>query len=231
LDTSKIEEFEEYVSKEITPATVDIDRLEDRNRKHIQKLVYTNLVDRFDSMVDGSLLVNCSNSYLVEEATKGMSQPITEAELVKILVQSDNLQDALEERLKASLRNSVLRERHSRKLAALFRTFDAFATDGDFFSVPKVNISTGDVVEKFKPQDKTVPHSLCGYADWLYSRRNSIVHGAGTNRFLENDRKQIKKLYKSDLKQTFRIKLSAITVASKYYLSVAKILKEAAEIA
>jgi len=37
-----------------------------------------------------------------------------------------------------------------------------------------------------KPQHRKIPYSICGYADWLYARRNSIVHGAGAKSLLEN---------------------------------------------
>jgi len=41
MDYSKIDEFTSFLKKEIGPATNDIEKLEDKNRKHIQKLVYT----------------------------------------------------------------------------------------------------------------------------------------------------------------------------------------------
>jgi len=55
MNVERLTEFLRYMEKEILPATVDIENLADANRKHVQKLVYTNLVDRFDSMLDGAL--------------------------------------------------------------------------------------------------------------------------------------------------------------------------------
>ncbi len=215
--------FLSYLQNEVLPAADDLEKLEDANRKHIQKLIYTNLVDRFDSVIDGLLLDNCRSDYLAEEATKGMSQSITEAELIKLLMNSGDLQTAIDEKLKSALRNSVLRQRHSRKLASVFSTFrgDEYAKNQ-----PRVNISTGAILEKIKPQQKDIPYGICGYADWLYSRRNAIVHGAGTNKFLSNDVLQLKKLYQCTPAQTFRIKLATVRVAATYYQSVAEIIRD-----
>lgn len=190
MNTEPISEFLRYLEKEVLPATVDLEKLEDANRKHVQKLIYTNLVDRFDSTIDGALLKNCRAEYLAAEATKSMTQQITEADLLSLLMRSDDLQSAIDEKLRAALRNSILRQRHSKKVASLFV---AFGSGDTFRNHPRVNINTGAILEKMKPQIKTIPHSICGYADWLYSRRNAIVHGAGTNKLLLNDFEQLKK--------------------------------------
>jgi aminopeptidase N len=225
MNTEPISEFQRYLEKEVLPATTDLEKLEDANRKHVQKLIYTNLVDRFDSTIDSTLLKNCRTDYLSAEATKNMTQQITEADLLSLLMRSDDLQSAIDEKLKAALRNSVLRQRHSRKLAALFATFEA---ENNHWNQPRVNINTGVVIEKITPQNKAIPHSICGYADWLYSRRNAIVHGAGTNKLLFNDIEQLKKLFKCEPAETFRIKLSSIAIAAQFYGDVATLLKETA---
>ncbi|SMH32734.1 hypothetical protein [Maritimibacter sp. HL-12] len=223
MDYSHIDEFEQFLKKEIQPAAKDIEKLEDKNRKHIQKLVYTNLVDRFDTMVDSSVLSNCREQSFSDDALKSATSPVTEAELITLLMQGDEIQDALTIRLQEGLRNSVLRERHSQKFRRLVGVLAP--NSGADTPIPRVNISTGAIVEKFKIQDKQVPHSIVGYADWLYSRRNSIVHGAGTNRYLENDRRQIKKIFKVELKATFRITVGSITNAAKFYKEIIDILK------
>ncbi len=223
MNLSELDDLEKFLKKEIQPAAADIEELEDKSRKHIQKLVYTNMVDRFDTMVDRCILANCGEDYLSDEALKNSTSAVTEAELIRLLMRGDAIQDALAERLQDGLRNSILRQRHSRKIQSLIRTV-APASGADN-PIPRVNISTGSIVEKFKPQRKDVPHSIVGYADWLYSRRNSIVHGAGTNRFLENDRNQIKKLWKCDLSLTFKISVGSIRVALESYLGVIDILR------
>src|SRR2546428_635295 len=116
MNTDKIKAFQKFVESEILPATAELKKLDDAQRRHLQKLVYTNLVDRFDSMVDGTILENCREESLIEKASKDLTQPITEADLLKLLLHSGNLQDALETKLKNGLRNTVLRERHSKKL-------------------------------------------------------------------------------------------------------------------
>ena len=90
--------------------------------------------------------------------------------------------------------------------------------------VQRVNVSTGYILEAIKPQLKTVPYSIAGYADWLYSRRNSVVHGAGTNKFLQNDIQQLKKLYKKEPAKTFKIKLSSVQNTVIFYKEVIRLL-------
>lgn len=111
METNKIDEFLRYINKEILPATKDLENLDVKNRKHVQKLVYTNLVDRFDSLIDGLMLNNCRCDYLTAEATREMKQQITEAELIKLLMRSADIQDAIDEKLKASI--SKLRSERS----------------------------------------------------------------------------------------------------------------------
>jgi hypothetical protein len=226
MNTERIADFLRYLKKEVMPATKDLEKLKDANRKHVQKLIYTNLVDRFDATVDSTLLDNCRVESLAPEATKSMTQQITEADLLTLLMRSDNLQTAIDEKLRAALRNSVLRQRHSKKLSALC---GALGMADTYRNQPRVNINTGVVLEKITPQIKTIPHSICGYADWLYCRRNAIVHGAGTNKLLPNDIEQLKKIYKCDPATTFRIKLNSISIAATFFEGVANLLLEAAE--
>lgn len=225
MNTDRISDFLRYLAKEVRPATQDLEKLADANRKHVQKLIYTNLVDRFDATVDGMLLDNCRAETLAAEATKSMTQQITEADLLTLLMRTDNLQTAIDEKLRAALRNSVLRQRHSKKLMTLF---GALSLPDTYRNHPRVNINTGAVLEKITPQTKAVPYSICGYADWLYSRRNAIVHGAGTNKLLANDNEQLKKLYKCEPAATFKIKLNSVTIAASFYEAVAGLLTEAA---
>lgn len=225
METGKVAEFLRYVDKEILPATSDLENLDVANRKHVQKLVYTNLVDRFDSLVDGLVLDNCRCEFLTAEATKGMTQQITEADLVKLLMRSGDIQDAIDEKLKAAIRNSVLRERHSKKLIS---ALSAFEVTGNFIKFPRVNISTGVIHEKIKPQNNKTPYSIAGYADWLYSRRNAIVHGNGSNKYLKNDLVQLKKIYKCEPAPSFRIKLGTVQTAAEFYRGVCALFTESA---
>ena len=221
MNYKQLRDFSAFVDKEILPAVKDLEKLTDANRKHVQKLVYTNLVDRFDSAIDGSLLENCREDSLVTEASKRLDQPITEADLLRLLLRSDDLQNALDQRLTDALRESVLRQRHSRKLSKLFEVLNP---DQECWNSPRVFVSAGTIHNKVKPQVKTVPHSICGFSDWLYSRRNSIVHGAGTTKFLQNDASQMQKLFGCQPAQRIRIQLSSTTTAATFYLSVIHLL-------
>jgi hypothetical protein len=225
MNTGALQEFEKYVDRQILPATTDITNLADDNRKHVQKLIYTNLVDQFDAMVDGAILDNCRAEPLVERAMSGMAKELSEAELLRFLMYSSDIQTAVDERLRAGLRNSVLRDRHSVKLAALL---GAFVVRGNFQGKPRVNVNTGRIIDKMKPYHATIPHSICGYADWLYSRRNSIVHGGGTNKYTDNDRAQLKRLYNCEPARILTIRLSSVTIAAAFYKDVVGLLNEAA---
>ena len=123
MDKSAIKNFKKFVEKEIDPAIQDLENLEERNRVHVQKLVYTNIVDRFDTMIDVSILDNCREEGFSELSMKDMTGTVTESDLIKILLQGENLQGALEIKLKNGLRNTVLRQRHSLKLNTLFSVF------------------------------------------------------------------------------------------------------------
>jgi hypothetical protein len=119
MNIRSLEDFARYVDNQILPAKADVARLNDQNRKHVQKLVYTNLVDRFDAMVDSAILDNCRLDFLVDQATRNLEKQITEAELLRLLMRSGDIQSAIDEKLQLALRNTVLRNRHSRKLEIL----------------------------------------------------------------------------------------------------------------
>jgi hypothetical protein len=217
MNTARIQDFTKFLDKELVPGIADLEKLMDANRKHVQKLVYTNLVDRFDHLVDQLILDNCREEDLISKAFEGDDRNVTESYLINLLLQSQDLQSALDSRLQDKLRLSVLRQRHSRKLFTLLSLCPEI---GNFDKKPRVNPSTGDIVDSFTIQIAKTPHSICGYADWLYSRRNAVVHGAGNSAFLENDKRQIKKQYNVEVPQTFKISLSSIGIAVTFYKAV-----------
>ena len=222
MNKKPIRDFKKYVTKEIEPALDDLESLDERNRIHVQKLVYTNLVDRFDTMIDVSILENCREEGFTEISLKDMTGTVTESELITILMHGENLQGALDIKLKNSLRNTVLRKRHSQKLTTLFSVMQP---ETNCVGIQRVNVPTGKVMEKVKPQNNVkTPCSISGYADWLYSRRNSVVHGGGNNKFLDNDKKQLKKLYKKEPAATFKIKLSSVSNTVTFYKDVVALL-------
>lgn len=222
MDKTALKEFQRYIRKEVEPAINDLGSLDEKNRLHIQKLVYTNIIDRFDTMIDILIIENCREEGFIESSLANMSGTVTESELVKILIHGENLQGALDLKLRNGLRNTILRERHSKKLSSVFKVFQP---DINPVTDQRVNPPTGKISAKITPQKAIkIPYSISGYADWLYSRRNSIVHGGGTNKFLENDRVQLKKLYKKEPAKQFTIKLSSIKVTVAFYKDVVELL-------
>jgi len=222
MNKTAIRDFKKYVEKAIEPAIDDLESLDEKNRVHVQKLVYTNLVDRFDTMIDTSILNNCREDGFIDLSLKDMTGNVTESDLIKILMHGDDLQGALDIKLKTGLRNTVLRDRHSQKLTSLFTVF---RPEINCVGVQRVNIPTGKIMERVTPQKKVqTPCSISGYADWLYSRRNSIVHGGGNNKFLENDKKQLKRIYKKEPAKTFKVKLSSVSNTVTFYKDVVALL-------
>jgi hypothetical protein len=221
VNTAAVKDFQRFVKKEVLLAIADLGKLSEAQRIHVQKLVYTNLVDRFDTLVDTTILCNCREDVLVDEASKDLTGSITEADLVRLLMHSATLQAALDTKLQGALRNSALRQRHSKKLETLFRVF---APDLKATGKPRVNPATGEILDEIRPANNRQPLSICGYADWLYSRRNAVVHGGGESKYLENDKAQLKKLFNCQVPATFKIKLSSVQNAATFYLGVADIL-------
>jgi len=222
MNKTAIRDFKKYVERAIEPAIDDIESLDKKNRVHVQKLVYTNLVDRFDTMIDMSILKNCREEGFMDFSLKDMTGNVTESDLIKILMHGEDLQGALDIKLKTGLRNTVLRRRHSLKLTFLF---SVFCPELNCISAQRVSVPTGKIMERVSPQKKVrTPCSISGYADWLYSRRNSIVHGGGNNKFLENDKKQLKKIYKKEPARTFKVKLSSVSNTVTFYKDVVSLL-------
>lgn len=215
--------FRKYLTKEILPASKELENLPDTSRKHLQKLTYTNLVDRFDAMVDATLLDNVREDALVEMATGKMNNQVLESDLISLLLKGDDLQDALDNKLKLAIQNGVLRERHSKKVSTLFSVFQGHE---NVQTLPRVNISNGKIMEnKIKPTSKTIPYSICGFCDWLYSRRNAVVHGGGSSSYLKNDIAQLKKLYKCTPATRVIVKLGAVSTAATFYIDVVDLIE------
>lgn len=222
MEIAAADEFKRYVEKQIQPSVDDIASLEDKSRKHVQKLVYTNLVDRFDVMVDSLILSNCRSDFVIEAISPSLSETVSESYLLSLLMDANSVQDAIDERLKVAIRNIILRKRHSQKLHFLLKLLDK--TEYSKMK-PQVQPGNGNVVDTAKMTRVNVPHSVCGYADWIYSRRNAVVHGARTSKYLENDKKQLRKLYSFECPDTFKLKIGAVSSTLRFYLCIVGILK------
>lgn len=83
-------EFKKYIDKQIVPSVEDIKELDDNSRKHVQKLVYTNLVDRFDVMVDYTILENCRSDFIIDEIRPALRETVNESYLLQLLMNAES---------------------------------------------------------------------------------------------------------------------------------------------
>ena len=222
MDYQQIDDFLAFVDRDIASAVAELKNVAERSRKHLQKLVYTNVVNRFDSSVDHLLLDNSLEEPMLSEMLEKLDAPLSEGKVLRLISMSEK--DAtgyMRERAHDVLRNGILRERHSKKLRKLFEVF----SPSEDCNQPRVNPSTGSITAKFKPQIKTIPCSIPGYADWLYCRRNAVVHGGGSAKMLSNDITQVQKLYHCKLAANVKIKIGSITSAMRFYREALAMLK------
>lgn len=222
FDIKNLRDFENYLSTEVGAASGELDGLEERSRKHLQKLVYTNLIDRFDSMVDQVILDNGLLEPLLTESLAKLKDQLTEGEILRLFVDSGNASNHVDRRVKEALRNGILRERHSKKLGKLL----GILCPGQKMQNPRVNISTGQIKSRYKSHNKKIPSGILGYADWLYSRRNAVVHGGGGSKMLKNDLLQLKKIYTCDAAESVKLSLGSINTASTFYGEILEMMSK-----
>jgi len=222
MNCQQIEDFLAFVDGDIASAVAELKNFAEPSRKHLQKLVYTNVVNRFDSTVDHLLLDNSLEKPVLLDLLDKLDKPLSEGNVLRLILMSE--EDAtgyIRARAQDVLRNGILRERHSKKLRKLF---EAFSPSQDC-NKPRVNPSTGSIAAEFKPQIRTIPCSIPGYADWLYCRRNAVVHGGGSAKMLSNDITQVLSLYKCKLAMNVKVKIGSITNAVKFYREVLEMLR------
>jgi hypothetical protein len=222
MNTIRLDDFIKFLDREITSAVTELNLISEPSRRHLQKLVYTNLVDRFDSTVDHALLDNVLEEPLLSEGIKCLDQPFAEGEALRYLAGLADPKQKLVEKLGAVLRNGLLRERHAKKARRLCELMAPEET----LNPPRVNPSTGKIIASFKPQNSKIPCTIQGYSDWLYSRRNAIVHGGGGVNMLGNDLIQLKNLYKCDAAKTFKLSIGSITTAATFYRDIIGLIQK-----
>ena len=221
INLNFIEEFSEFIKNDLTPATKELDLLTDNNRIHIQRLIFTNLVDRFDYTLDKTLLGLVSHPKLRDSLLQDMQTPVTDQKLYSLLLKSpDELQGAVNEVLKNELRNSVLRRRHSKKLLQLGEVL----TPSENFQKPRVDWATGKIIAKRKGH-KQIPNTIYGYADWLYCRRNAVVHGGGSMKISDQDLKQLADTFRVTPAKSVKLNLGSIKNAATFYQSLITIFR------
>jgi hypothetical protein len=121
-------------------------------------------------------------------------------------------------KLQDTLRNTILRHRHSKKLEFLLKILTPLEGTN---KIPRVNINTGEILDHITPQEPiTIPYSICGYADWLYIRRNAVVHGGGSPNLLKRDMEQIEKLYGCKPAKSVKLQIGSIENAATFYTAI-----------
>lgn len=218
-----LNEFGSFLDNEFESARRELAGLKtDANRRHLQKLVYTNLMDRFDSLLDRVVLDNKLNDQLLDELLEKFTEPLSEGEVLRLLIDQNRPSAHLDERVEGTLRQGVLRQRHSLKFAKILKVYCGY--DERVMKEPVVNPNDGKIYKKIKPPNNKIPCSIPGYADWLYSRRNAIVHGGGSAKMLVGDLKQMQSIYGCDAGKTVNLKLNSLRNAADFYRGTVKIM-------
>jgi len=213
--------FIDFCNYDIQSATNELKTIKtEKNRKHLQKLVYVNLINRFDYLIDKLLLwLSINNEPLRNEILKSVEQEtISRKEVFEIFFMKDRSYDLVIEKIRELTRNNLLRDRHSVKLHKIILK----CLDIKDYQKPRVN-KDGKIYTKIK-KNKSQPNDIIGYADWLYSRRNSLVHGNGTN-YNKTDYEYIKKHFQVNLSKQIKLKLTSITSAVNFYTDLIEIIK------
>ncbi|MDD5567311.1 MAG: hypothetical protein PHH01_03905 [Patescibacteria group bacterium] len=219
---SEIGSFLDFAEKEVSSEVIELSKFKnENNRKHLQKLVYVNLVNRFDYLIDKLLLWFCTNNKeLRDEVLSSVANEyISKKDVFEYFLLKDQSAEIITENIKDLARLRQLKERHSAKIHKIEKLIKVSNID-----IPRVNYSNGKIYQKCKT-NKTIPNTIHGYSDYLYSRRNSIVHGDGTN-YTNNDYDKIKDLYKVRLPKSFKLQLSSIRTAANFYKDLIEIFKK-----
>lgn len=210
--------FNKFSKQEIDSAVKELGNIkEEKNRKHLQRLVYTNLVNRFDVLVDNLLLLSAthdSSEFQNMVLDKAKDSNVSLKEFYQILLSEDS-KDLVTERVQNLVRLHFLRDRHSKKLRTLLEI--CFNVNPRDLDRPRVNANDGRIHNTYTPRGNNVPPSIIGYAEYLYSRRNGLVHGDGSLAVLPSDSKYLEKTFQIKPAKMIGIKLSSIESAAKFY--------------
>jgi hypothetical protein len=218
-----IDNFLDFSSKDIASAILELEKITDENnRKHLQKLVYVNLVNRFDYLIDKLILWFCIySSALRGEVLKSIEdENISKREAFEMFFMREKSYDSVIdiEKIKDITRLHLLSRRHSIKLLKILKILN-------FENIEKPRVNSDGKIFETRKKHKTIPNSILGYADWLYCRRNSIVHGDGVN-YSTKDKEYITKQYKVKLAKNFKLQLPSIKTAQTFYNDFLRLISE-----
>lgn len=186
-----IEQYRVFCENEIEQAVKELGKIKiANNRVHLQKLVYTNLVNRFDSLVDNLVLwFSINNAAIRSEILKDLKdEPIDRKDVFELFIMREKVFGFLNDKIKSLATTNLLRDRHSKKVQKILSK--ALKWEEKEYSKSRV-YENGKIYDT-RTGNKKQPNSIIGYADWLYSRRNSIVHGDGIH-YIEQDYTHIRK--------------------------------------
>lgn len=217
-----IKKFNKFAKIEIPAAIKELKVIKtEANRKHLQMLVYINLVNRFDSFVDTLLL-----EFSVREGEfkkKVLNETKDEAVFLKDVYEillSDDPKSAVEERVELVTRARFLSLRHSAKLRILLS--NCFLWQNTDLDRPRVFTNNGSIFSETKRLTPyRIPDSVIGYADWLYSRRNALVHG-DVKELADRDVDIMNKKFGAKPAVSISLKISSIKSAMKFYTDLSK---------
>lgn len=208
-------EFLVFCSSIIEPAIAELGHINDENNRRIlQKLVYVHLVDKFDLLIDRLLVWSSTNSpttrtYLLKEFH---NVPVDKQILYDLLLKGDLARETIEAELRDASKE-LKRDAHVRKVQLV-----CDSVNWTNIRVPLV-YPEGKLALTNIRKATGYPNSILGYADYLYARRNGVVHGDGI-RYLPEQHERLKREYNTGgLPMEFKISLATVKNASQFYSS------------
>jgi hypothetical protein len=217
-----ISKFEDFTNTEVGAAVKELEGITtESNRKHLQRLVYVDLINRFDALVD-SLLLQFSildGEFKKKVLNETKDEAIFLKEIYEIFL-SEDPKLAVQQRVEAVTQTRFLNQRHSDKLRILLANC-FFWKDGEL-QRPRVFTNNGKIfTETTRLNPYQIPDTVIGYSDWLYSRRNSIVHGDG-KKLASKDIEIMKRKFSSNPTSSMRLQLASIKSAQVFYTDLCK---------
>lgn len=202
--------FSSYLEKDFKPAYEEISKISiQKNRVHIQKLLYISVLNRFDSAIDEFFCENPESEVLETTIRNSLSQPMSGYEIIAFIRGGEA---AISEKFQSIVKVELGRRKHVDKLSLMLKHLGFGDAE---LKRCRVNNASGSILDSY-PAQKTHPVSILGYADWLYCRRNVLVHSTKSN-FDAQLKKRFKETYNVTLPDSIRLSISALKTVSKFY--------------
>lgn len=210
-------EFKKYLEKDFRPAYKEIGGLDSKNRVHIQKLLYVSLLNRFDSSLDEFFRINSNLDIegLGSTIKDFMDTPVSTSMLIESLKEGISY---LEDRRRSAIMSDIARKKHVDKARLMLKTI---GFDDKSLNSSRVNNAKGAILKTFKTTTSNAPASILGFIDWLYCRRNILVHSGGGSTFDQSVIERFKRDYKVNL-TTIRLSYGALSIADNFYSDLLK---------